>query len=501
MEKKIDVLIVGAGPVGLTVAAELKRYGLSIRVVDKDTGRTDKSKAIALWARTLELLDRMGPGVTQGFIDAGLKAGCTNIFAGGEQIAQVDLSSVDTPYKFILLIPQSETEKLLEEHLTGFGGKVERQVELKAFEQDADLVTCTLGHADGSEEKVEASWLVGCDGAHSLVRHQLGMSFEGSTMLNDWILADLHLSGIEGPPAGNIYWHAQGTLALFPLGGTRYRVIADVGESASNAIGEHRVPTLEEVQQILEARGPKGIAASDPVWLSGFTINERKVTDYRSQRVFLVGDAAHVHSPAGGQGMNTGMHDAVNLAWKLSLVSRGLCADEPLLGSYSPERSAVAKKVLETTGRTTAVALMKGEAKQNIRNHVASLVFGLTPVRHAMANMLSEVSIGYPESPLNRSCDFEHFGPAPGKRAPIRNSEPPIGAGSTPRFALFAAENDTLVSVFSKFADILEPTLRTPYDSSGLWLVRPDGYVALRAKSGDGQVVRKYLEGLRSPGF
>jgi 2-polyprenyl-6-methoxyphenol hydroxylase-like FAD-dependent oxidoreductase len=500
METKIDVLVVGAGPVGLTMAAELKRYGLSTRIIDKDTGRTDKSKAIALWARTLELLNRMGPGVTQGFIDAGLKAESTSIFAGGEQIARVDLSSVDTPYKFMLLIPQNETERLLEEHLTGLGGQVERQVELKAFEQSSDLVTCTLGHANGSEETVEASWLIGCDGAHSLVRHQLGMSFEGSTMLNDWIVADLQISGMQGPPAGNIYWHAQGILALFPLGGTRYRVIADVGESVSNVIGEHRIPTLKEVQQILETRGPKGIAASDPLWLSGFTINERKVADYRAQRVFLAGDAAHVHSPAGGQGMNTGMHDAVNLAWKLSLVSRGFCAAEPLLASYSPERSAVATKVLQTTGKTTAIALMQGEAKQAIRNHVASLVFGLTPVRHAMANMLSEVSEGYSDSPLNRSCDFEHAGPAPGRRAPIRKGEPPVGEGSTPRFALFGADKNALASTAKEFADIVEPTLRAPYDTDGLWLVRPDGYVALRAKSGDVQTVRKYLERLRSIG-
>jgi 2-polyprenyl-6-methoxyphenol hydroxylase-like FAD-dependent oxidoreductase len=494
---KVDALIVGAGPVGLTMAAELKRYGLSIRIVDKDSGRTDKSKAIAVWARTLELLDRTGAGVTQRFIDAGLKAECTNIFAGGQQIAHVELSSVDTRYKFILLIQQSETERLLEEHLADLGARVERQVELKSFEQSSDVVTCTLAHADGSEEKVEASWLIGCDGAHSTVRHQLGMSFEGSTMLNDWILADLHIDGIQGPPAGNIYWHAQGTLALFPLGGTRYRVIADVGESASQAIGEHRVPTLEEFQQILDARGPKGLVANNPVWLSGFAINERKVTDYRAQRVFLAGDAAHVHSPAGGQGMNTGMHDAFNLAWKLSLASRGLCAAGPLLASYSPERSAVAKLILEETGRTTAIAVMKGEAKQTIRNHVASLVFGLAPVRHAMANMLSEVSVGYPDSPLNRSCDFEHSGPAPGKRAPIRNGEPPVGEGPTPRFALFAAENDALASVAKEFAGILEPALRKPYDERGLWLVRPDGYVALRAKSGDAQAVQKYLSGLR----
>ena len=497
---KVDALIVGAGPVGLTMAAELQRYGLSIRVVDKDSGRTDKSKAIAVWARTLELLDRTGAGVTQRFIDAGLKAEYTNIFASGEQIAHVELSSVDTPYKFILLIQQSETERLLEEHLAGLGARVERQVELKTFEQSSDVVTCTLAHADGSEETVEASWLIGCDGAHSTVRHQLGMSFEGSTMLTDFVLADLHLDGMQGAPAGNIYWHAEGILAVFPLGGTRYRVIADMGKSASQTIGEHRVPTLEEVQRILDVRGPKGLVASNAVWMSSFAINERKVADYRAQRVFLAGDAAHVHSPAGGQGMNTGMHDAFNLAWKLSLASRGLCAAEPLLASYSLERSAVAKMVLEQTGRTTTMALMRGEAKQAIRNHVASLIFGLAPVRHAVANLLSEVSVGYPESPLNRSCDFEHAGPAPGKRAPLREGEPPVGVGATPRFALFAVGSDALASVVREFADILEPTLRTPFDGSGLWLVRPDGYVALRAKSGDALAVRKYLQGLRVQG-
>ena len=360
---KVDALIVGAGPVGLTMAAELQRYGLSIRVVDKDSGRTDKSKAIAVWARTLELLDRTGAGVTQRFIDAGLKAAYTNIFASGEQIAHVELSSVDTPYKYILLIQQSETERLLEEHLAGLGARVERQVELKTFEQSSDVVTCTLAHADGSEETVEASWLIGCDGAHSTVRHQLGMSFEGSTMLTDFVLADLHIDGMQGAPAGNIYWHAEGMLAVFPLGGTRYRVIADMGKSASQTIGEHRVPTLEEVQRILDVRGPKGLVASNAVWMSSFAINERKVADYRAQRVFLAGDAAHVHSPAGGQGMNTGMQDAFNLAWKLALASRGLCAAEPLLASYSLERSAVAKMVLEQTGRTTTMALMRGRGK------------------------------------------------------------------------------------------------------------------------------------------
>jgi 2-polyprenyl-6-methoxyphenol hydroxylase-like FAD-dependent oxidoreductase len=493
----LDVLIVGAGPVGLTIAAELKRYGLTVRIIDKNTGRTDKSKAIGMWPRTLELIDRTGRGVTQRFLDAGLHSNSLSVLAGEEQIAHIDLSSVDTQYPFLLLVPQSETERLLEEHLADLGVKVERQVELKSFEQSADRVTCILAHPNGSEEKVEASWMIGCDGAHSLVRHQLGMSFEGSTMLNEWILADLHLHGLPEAPACQFYWHAEGPLALFPLGGTRYRVIADAGESASNAIGEYRIPTLEEIQRILNGRGPQGLVASDPVWLSAFTINERKVADYRAQRVFLAGDAAHVHSPAGAQGMNTGMQDAFNLAWKLSLVSLGLCGAEPLLTSYSLERSAVAKNVLESTGKTTKMAVMRGEAKQYVRNHVAALIFGLAPVRHAMANMLSEVSIGYKESPLNRSCDFEHAEPAPGMRAPIRVGEPPVGEGTTPRFALFAQDGSALASVAKEFADIVEPTYRTTYNAGCLWLVRPDGYVALRAKSGDIQAVQEYLEGLR----
>jgi 2-polyprenyl-6-methoxyphenol hydroxylase-like FAD-dependent oxidoreductase len=402
------------------MASELARFGVAVRIVDKNTRRTDKSKAIVVGPRTLELLDRMGPGVADRFVQAGLQAEYTNIFAGDEQIAHVDLSSVDTPYKFVLLIQQSETERFLEEQLGQLGVKVERQVDLENFEQNADRVTCNLVHTDGSKESAEISWLIGCDGAHSTVRHGLGMNFEGSTMLNDWILADVHVSGMEGPPAGNIYWHSHGILALFPLGGTRYRVIADVGESTSSGIGEHRTPTLKEVQEILNVRGSKGLVASDPVWMSSFTINERKVADYRVGRVFLAGDAAHVHSPAGGQGMNTGMHDAFNLAWKLALVSRGLFAAEPLLTSYGLERSAVAKLVLEATGRATTMALMRGEVKQSIRNHVASLVFGLSPVQHMMANMLSEVAVGYPNSPLNGTHDFELSGPAPGRRVPAR---------------------------------------------------------------------------------
>jgi 2-polyprenyl-6-methoxyphenol hydroxylase-like FAD-dependent oxidoreductase len=491
---KLDALIVGAGPVGLTMASELTRYGLSIRIIDKDAQRTDKSKALVIWPRTLELLDRTSPDNADRFIRAGLKTELVNIHSGNETIGRVDMKDVDSRYKFALMIPQSETERLLEEHLASLGARAERETELTDFRESADGVSCVVKHADGSEETIEASWLIGADGAHSIVRHRLNKEFLGSTLLTDWMLADLHLTGVAGSPAINLHWHADGILALFPLGGTRYRIIANAGESAG-PIGEGNrpAPTVEDIQRVLDERAPGGIKAGDPVWLSNFTINERKVEDYRSGRVFLAGDAAHVHSPAGGQGMNTGMQDAFNLTWKLALVSRGLCQPEPLLTSYSIERSHIAKLLLDVTGKATAASVMRGGAKQYIRNHVASLVLGFSPVTHAMSNLLSEVTIGYSDSPLNSSHGSLIGYPAPGKRAPIREGEAAIGSGSSPRFVFFAEHGDAVMSVVEQFPAILEQQLRTPFEPCGLWLVRPDGYVALRANNGDADAIRKYL--------
>jgi 2-polyprenyl-6-methoxyphenol hydroxylase-like FAD-dependent oxidoreductase len=442
-------------------------------------------------------MERMGAPCTQRFLETGLKIHATRVFSGREEMAHVDISNVDSAYKFALMIPQSETERLLEEHLATFGTAVERELKLKQFESGSDIVSCTLIRPDNREETVDASWLVGCDGAHSTVRHKLGMEFQGSTLLSDWILADIHLSGVPGVPAIDIFWHAEGVLALFPLQEGRYRVIADVGES-SGSIGEGNrpAPTVEEVQHILDVRGPGGIRASDPVWLSSFSINERKVSDYRSNRVFLAGDAAHVHSPAGGQGMNTGMQDAYNLAWKLALVSKGMCKPEPLLSSYSTERSAIAKLVLEATGKATAIVVMKGGVKQSIRNHVASLVFGFAPVTHVMADVLSEMAVAYSDSPLNGPS--KHARPAPGRRAPIREDEPAVGLGNAPRFALFAENTPDSRSLLSRHSSLVETAPRKPFAEGGIWLVRPDGYVAVATKHDAWSDVDDYLNRLEN---
>lgn len=488
---KSEALVVGAGPVGLTMAAELTRYGVSVRIVDRAAERTDKSKALVLWSRTLELIDRMGCGAA--FVDARFKMRAANIIAGGRQIAHINLAALETPHPYGLMLPQSDTERLMEQHLNSLGVQVERRVELARFAADDERVEATLRHADGSEEMVEAAWMIGCDGAHSTVRHGLGMQFEGDTLPSNWVLADVHLAGGPTPPDElALYWHADGVLVLFPITLGRYRVIADVGEAKS---GEHPSdPTLEEVQALLDRRGPGGIRASAPVWLAGFTINERKVTDYRAGRVFLAGDAAHIHSPAGGQGMNTGMQDAFNLAWKLALVCRGFVNPEPLLGSYSIERSEVGRQVLVAAGRLTTIAILRGGLLQGIRNHVASLLFGLSPVRSAMTNTMSELSIGYPDGPLTRAEGASHSRPAAGERSPIGATDRLVGSGDRPRFALFAEADAGSAALIARHGDLLEAETRAPFGHDGIWLVRPDGYVAMTAKRADWDKVGAYCD-------
>jgi 2-polyprenyl-6-methoxyphenol hydroxylase-like FAD-dependent oxidoreductase len=488
---KSQVLIIGAGPVGLTLAAELARYGVSVRIVDKAAQRTDKSKALVLWSRTLELLDRAG--CTESFVAAGHKVDAANIVADKTVVARIKISDVDSAYPYALMLPQSDTERLLEEHLGHLGVNIERQTEMSRFEQDERGVTAVLRHADGKEEVVEADWLIGCDGAHSAVRHGLGLSFLGDTLQSDWILADLHLSGYPLPATEIVtYWHEDGVLVIFPMSATRFRIIADIGLSKEGAPVD---PTLDEVQAIVDRRGPGGMVGSDPIWLSAFRINERKVADYRAGRVFVAGDAAHVHSPAGGQGMNTGMQDAINLAWKLALVCRG-AASEKLLDSFSAERSAVGAEVLKAAGRLTMVATMKNHTAQAVRNLFGRLLLGLAPVRKAMVDTMTEVSIGYDHSPLNGPGAHGVAGPAPGRRLPPVVGQTPAGSGDAPRFALFAASNSHVSALVDRFPDLIETTIRPPVDPSAILLVRPDGYVACTAKADDVGVVGDYLEAI-----
>jgi 2-polyprenyl-6-methoxyphenol hydroxylase-like FAD-dependent oxidoreductase len=487
-----QAFIVGAGPVGMTAASELARYGVSVRVVDKAAQRTDKSKALVLWSRSLELLDR-GPRGSAPFVQAGFKALAVNFVANdGKLMGHVSMDSVKSPYPYGLMLPQSETERLLEERLNGLGATVERQVEVLGYKNTEDGIEAVLRHADGRQETVLSDWLLGCDGSHSVVRHVLGVPFAGETLNSDWMLADVHMRGYPFPDSeASVYWHKDGAFVIFPISPGRYRVLADL-PATSDAVPPE--PALEQVQAVIDRRGPGGMTAFDPIWLAGFRINGRKVSDYRFGRVFLVGDAAHVHSPAGGQGMNTGMQDAFNLAWKLALVIRGACG-EHLLDSYSPERSQVGDEVLKAAARLTAIGTVKNSALQSIRDLAGHFAFGLAPVQHAFADSMTEVAIGYPDSPLNGPG--LRGGPRPGERVVPVDEPAPVGSGGTPRFALFAEQNGVTADLAERFKGLVDPNIRRAF-GDGIWLVRPDGYVACSAH--DAEIIAGYLDALIGSG-
>lgn len=482
------VLIVGAGPVGLTMALELARYQVPVRLIDKMSKRSDTSRAIAIWPRTLELLDRAGASAD--LIALGNRVTAANIIAGSEPMARIEFANVDTPYPFALMLPQSDSEAVLERHLQYFDVRPELGVELSAFTQNADGVTATLRHADGHVETERFNWLIACDGAHSFIRHHLSLSFDGDTLGIDWALGDFHMTG-SPYPLNEIftYWHEEGPLIFFPMAPGRYRIIASLAPSGDPA---PVAPAPAAFQAIVDRRGSGGIVLGTPIWTSAFRINERQISNYRTGRAFLAGDAAHVHSPAGGQGMNVGMQDAINLAWKLAMVCRGLSADPSLLDSYDTERRPVGAEVIATAGRLTKVATIHNPIAQHIRNTVAHFILGLSPVQRMLEGAMTEVSTGYPDSPLNGSASGS---PPAGKRMRPLDGETPYGADDAPRFTVRAHIEPGQPGPALR-TDLVDPAIRPAAPGAGIALIRPDGYLAMSAVDHDWASVKAYLNRL-----
>ncbi|MBI4955238.1 MAG: FAD-dependent monooxygenase [Myxococcales bacterium] len=449
-----DVLVVGAGPVGLTVASEFVRHGLRPRIVDEGDGPSRWSKAQIVHARTLEVFADMG--VAEALCAAGRPITAFVIYASPEtkRIARIELDGIDSPYPYMLSIPQRETEILLARHLAQQGVEVERRVRLDRFEQHGDGVASVLVHASGEQERVETAWLVACDGAHSTVRKALDIPFEGSTYEQKIIQADVRVElplRVEEDEVV-VFASPRGVVGFFPLPGeAHFRMIVPSPDERDLE------PTLETFERYLAEMGPKGATVSEPAWMVGFRIHCRMVPTYRVDRVFLAGDAAHIHSPAGGQGMNTGIQDAYNLAWKLALVARGV-GQPSLLDSYELERKPVAKAVLEGTDAVTQRGLgaigLRNKVAIAVRNKVIGFVTGLGFVRERAARAVSMLEVGYPDSPIvgqdkpallytdvvaDRSTeapglrDWFDFGggPAPGARAPDACFEPASEDGLT----------------------------------------------------------------------
>ncbi|KAI9023138.1 monooxygenase FAD-binding protein [Hyaloraphidium curvatum] len=514
----LPVLVVGAGPVGLTTAALLGAWNIPLRFVDKAAQPTDKSKALVLWPRTMELLASLG--IAGPFRAAGTPVRAVGIHSNGAPLAAIPFGAEhlpDTQYRSPNMIAQSETERLLNAHLVESGVAVERPAELLGFRDEGAQVEATLRLADGREEVVRCAYILGCDGAHSAVRKLAGIPFSGSATPNYWWLADVKVEGDLPDDEISIFFSVHGTLVFFPFGG-RVRVIADRGEMLDAEKPESF--TVADMQRIVDERAPRGLKLYDEVWLSGFRINERMVEDYRKGRVILAGDAAHIHSPAGGQGMNTGMQDAFNLVWKLALTYKGL-AHPSLLDTYSRERKAVGRAVLSRAEEMTFAATLRNPVARMVRDWAVSAALSFGFAKRAMVRFLTELSVGYPGSPMNGTGDGRG-GIAVGDRVPdleVQATDGPrlhdfLGATSC-HLILFTSKDEDrqaitdlaekcrsafpgLVEVIKIGGEAKDGELGDPDGAvattlgAPVALVRPDGYLAYRGSADPNQLL-EYL--------
>ena len=466
-----DVLIVGAGPVGLFLANECARRGLRYRIVETHAGQSVHSKALAIFPRTLEILDMAG--VVAPFLETANRVTSVAVMAHHRNLAHMRFTPEESPYPFVAMVPQDVTEKLLVKELGRRGGKVEYGTTFSSAEQQGERLVASIEH-NGVTSKVAASIVVGCDGAHSAVRDLLKIPFAGGDYQGLFVLADVETN--EALPAEELELCPSelGPIAIFPMSATRRRVVATVEKKEGEA------PSLELVRRIIQERGPGEIEARTLHWSSYFHIHHRHVATLRSGRMLLAGDAAHIHSPFGGQGMNTGLHDVWNLAWKVKLFLDG-CGNEQLLESYSAERIPVIQGVIETTHHLTQIMGTPNKFAQALRDAVIPMVSRLAPFQHAFVQRLSELGIAYGGSPIIEG---------PGKRYFDDSLRGGRGIGNY--FVLMIGKEDRGKNAAEKlceaFRDVVEPRVT---ERPGVTLVRPDGYAAYHAESGSESALKE----------
>ncbi|MDF2745048.1 MAG: NAD(P)-binding protein [Actinomycetia bacterium] len=416
----LEVLVVGAGPTGLTLAAQLRAFGATVRIVDRQLDRVHESRALGVQPRTLEVL--RGLGVAEELVARGNDAVWVQLHVGGRvvRIRLFGLGLDDTAYPFLLFVSQAETEQILGDHLVGRGVAVERGVELVGFHADRDAVSCTLRHRAGRTEQVRARYLVGCDGAGSTVRRGAGIPFKGGAYPQTFALADLEVDGLDRD-AAHAFPGQEGIVLFFPLGRpASWRMLAM--HPTLKGRREPDRPSLEELQALADAMTGGSVRLRDPVWQTYFGLQHRHATYYRAGRIFLAGDAAHIHSPAGAQGMNTGIQDAWNLGWKLALVSRGI-ADEALLDSYDAERRPVGSFVVRFSDRAFSVATSTNPLLRALRTRLVPRVLplGLRFDRSVAYGFrtVSQLNISYRHSPVVQEGQPRlRRGPKAGDRLP-----------------------------------------------------------------------------------
>lgn len=406
----IQVLIVGAGPTGLALACHCRQLGLRVRLVEKKPGPSTTSKAIGLQYRVSEVLACMG--VADRFLAQGGAPTVINVYARDRRLARLQFrnygyaSGRDAFAPRSILIPQSRTEALLAELLAERGGAVEWDTEFLDFEQTHSGVFCRLRRPDGDEEEVATDWLVSCEGAHSIIRKQAGVAFGGTTYPLAFFMADVEVGWPRDHGDVHVWVHPDGSFAALPLPGEKtWRLFVEVKPQAdcqANGL------TLDTIRALMAERtGDRTTTVANPTWVSEFRIHCRMVDRYRVGRVLLAGDAAHIHSPTGGQGIATGIQDVTNLAWKLARVVRG--APEALLDTYAEERLPKAQEVLRETNRLTNLLFAPTRFTRLLRDYVLAPVLRSDWVQKRMFAKLAQLHVNYRGCRLARHEDAWWF--------------------------------------------------------------------------------------------
>jgi 2-polyprenyl-6-methoxyphenol hydroxylase-like FAD-dependent oxidoreductase len=540
MSRNSALLVVGACTTGLTMACELARHGAPVRIIDKRPNIDSHCRATTLHSRTLEIFHDLG--IVDYFLDHGVKLAGISQYANGKRFLHSTSGEVDSPFPFGISIEQGKTEAELERLLNSYGVKVERETELLTFAEEPDKVVATIRPSSGRAETVATPWLVGCDGAHSTVRHIKRLHFPGTEDPHQYFIGDVRIDGPLARDEVNVFVSDAGMLFLIPLPADRWLIGGDVETMHESS----EQPTLAQVQAMADARAPLGIRLQDARWLAYYRVNNRTARHYRHGRTFLAGDAVHIHSPFAGLGMNTGIQDAYNLAWKLALVHRGRGC-ERLLDSYELERRPVGEDAVKfTMMRTDALEAFQGLSERQRRKLYFNLAVPPRVARHLKLHE-EQLDLDYSKSFACR----EHHGAtgsfAAGPRAGTQavDAKPLIHRGRrTGLFDVLRGPHHTLLlfpggnreaaswrrvaelarSIDPRWRELLkicfvaaqpdripsdldlngeliadpERALRDRYaaDSECLYLVRPDGYVGYRAQPASAGALREYLSSL-----
>lgn len=386
------ILVVGSGPTGLTLALNLAQHGIAVRIIDQELYPHPESRALALHSRSLEILERLG--ALDKILQEGRKITHINVFVAGQKKLTVDISVLKAPYPFVIVLPQNQIEHILLEKLYQHDVKVERGKKLLSSQNCGDHVEVDVVCADGNHEHIIAPWLIGCDGAHSAVRHAIKADFKGFQYPFNLVVADINMEASFELDGLNVFIKEKGSTFIFPIKENFYRIAGQYQE------GEVTKPiTLNKIEQVILSRCTGSYQAFDMTWSSEFKVSHRKASKYRWGRQIIAGDAAHIHSPIGGQGMNTGIQDAYNLGWKLAYVMQKQ-ASTKLIASYSKERMPIAKKVLSMTNKATKLMIQEHKSTVHIYGHFLSWVDKIASFKRKMAYQVSQLAVHYRKSPI-----------------------------------------------------------------------------------------------------